>query len=124
MPSRAARPCTGAGCRQLVRGVGSRCEVCRRKYEASRGTSADRGYSSDWQRLRADHLARHPHCEDCRLNGQLVEAKHVDHVKAHRGNETLRLDRTNLRSLCASCHSRKTVKQDGGFGRVGGGSDL
>ena len=47
-----------------------------------------------------------------------MPAKHVDHVDNDRSNE----EPDNLRSLCVPCHSRKTVRCDGGFGR-GRGSD-
>jgi 5-methylcytosine-specific restriction protein A len=43
-------------------------------------------------------------------------ATQVDHVKAHHGNEALRLDPANLQSLCQSCHSRKTATVDHGGG--------
>jgi 5-methylcytosine-specific restriction endonuclease McrA len=45
-----------------------------------------------------------------------VMATQVDHVKAHHGNEALRLDPANLQSLCQSCHSRKTATVDHGGG--------
>jgi 5-methylcytosine-specific restriction protein A len=40
---------------------------------------------------------------------------HLDHVipLAQGGTN----DPDNLQWLCAGCHSRKTVEQDGGFGR-------
>ncbi|MFL5328387.1 MAG: HNH endonuclease [Gemmataceae bacterium] len=55
-----------------------------------------------------------PFCRTCRFAGQLVKAKHVDHIKSRRKGGTN--DHSNLRSLCHSCHSRKTCKHDGGFG--------
>lgn len=42
-------------------------------------------------------------------------ARHVDHILA-RAKGGAALDPANLRSLCASCHSRKTARADGGFG--------
>jgi 5-methylcytosine-specific restriction protein A len=112
MPNRSARPCLGM-CGNLVRGR-SRCPSCARKVEEQRGRPEARGYDRAWRRLRAAHLARHPYCvtPGCgRLGNQ------VDHIKAHREDEALRLDPRNLQTLCHSCHSRKTVERDGGFGR-------
>jgi 5-methylcytosine-specific restriction protein A len=59
-------------------------------------------------------LAEHPLCQDCEDRGLVVEATQVDHMvaKAKGGQDEM----GNLRSLCASCHSRKTARQDGGFG--------
>ncbi|ALN84936.1 HNH endonuclease family protein [Lysobacter capsici] len=36
----------------------------------------------------------------------------VDHVNGDATNNDL----TNLQPLCSPCHSRKTAKEDGGFG--------
>lgn len=68
----------------------------------------------DWRRLRKAVLAARPLCESCRL----ARSEHVDHVRAHRGNEALFLDPANLRAVCRSCHSSKTILRDGGFGRA------
>lgn len=83
--------------------------------DLTRPSAARRGYGRDWRRRREQHIAAHPFCEDCKDAGRTVEAEHVDHVKALTagGDHT----DTNLRSLCAPCHSRKTVRVDGGLGR-------
>jgi 5-methylcytosine-specific restriction protein A len=81
----------------------------------SRPSSAARGYGGDWRRVRAWHLAHHPLCEDCEERGDVVEATEVDHVERLRDVKTH--DGDNLRSLCKSCHSKKTVRVDGGLGR-------
>lgn len=48
-----------------------------------------------------------------------MAATHVDHVvPLERGGA--RFDEGNLQPLCAPCHSRKTARQDGGFGREAG----
>ena len=57
-------------------------------------------------------LERDPICRGC---GR-APSVHVDHVlpRAQGGTD----DPSNLQGLCTPCHSRKTVTQDGGFGRV------
>lgn len=45
------------------------------------------------------------------------KASHVDHVRSIAAGGG-RLDLGNLASLCASCHSRKTARADGGLGRA------
>lgn len=60
--------------------------------------------TSKWRRdLRPWQLKRQPLCYHC---GE--PATDVDHVTPHDGNWRLFTDRRNLRSLCRSCHSRKT----------------
>jgi 5-methylcytosine-specific restriction protein A len=56
-------------------------------------------------------LAARPVCEVC----QRESAAHVDHRVSLADGGTH--DVVNLQSLCHSCHSKKTVAQDGGFGR-------
>lgn len=73
-----------------------------------------------WQRVRLTKLATCPSCEDCKANGLEVAATEVDHVLALEAGGTH--DHDNLRALCKPCHSRKTVRTDGGLGRVKGSS--
>ena len=60
-----------------------------------------------WRKLRKDFLSRYPRCVVC---GE--PATVVDHIEAHRGNEELFWDESNLQPLCKSCHSRKTVWEE------------
>jgi 5-methylcytosine-specific restriction protein A len=79
--------------------------------EARPGPSV-RGYDRSWRRLRAAFLMQYPMCEDCMRK----PATEVDHIIAiEKGGNN---DDTNLQALCKSCHSRKTVKCDGGFGHT------
>ena len=66
-----------------------------------------------WKALRARILRRRPICEACRM----AKATCVDHTIRHRGDPELFWDEENLVALCWSCHSSKTVKRDGGWGR-------
>lgn len=74
--------------------------------------------STAWKKARLTHLSLYPVCMECNI--QL--ANQVDHIQSIEERPDLALDPENLRSICQSCHSRKTVKQDGGFGnpRTGG----
>ena len=58
-------------------------------------------------------LRERPLCESCRAAGRLTAATEVDHADGNVWN----LEAANLRPLCKSCHSRKTVACDGGLGR-------
>ncbi|MDO5531413.1 HNH endonuclease [Sutterella sp.] len=84
--------------------------------QRKRGSSTARGYGSHWQRLRAAFLREHPLCEICKEAGRLTPATDVDHIIPHRGDQALLWDRDNLQALCHECHSRKTAREDGGFG--------
>ncbi|MGQ0774574.1 MAG: HNH endonuclease [Pseudonocardiales bacterium] len=106
MPTAARRPCTVPGCGELSsrgRCTGHEAEADRRK-----GTTTARGYGADWQRCRADYLLVHPWCEWCRH-----EATEVDH-RDGRPKGPLRLHWPNLRSLCGTCHRRRTNRDQPG----------
>lgn len=87
-----------------------------------RGSSSDRGYGYRWQKLRNRFIAQHPLCQACQAKGIIRMATDVDHIVPHRGDPELLYDEVNLQSLCHECHSRKTAREDGGFGnrRYGG----
>lgn len=83
----------------------------------ARGSASQRGYGARWRRLRAYILQRQPLCVDPFGDhaGRLVPAIHVDHIvpRADGGTDA----EGNLQPLCETCHARKTVLHDGGFGR-------
>lgn len=88
----------------------------RRIQDRERDTAAERGYDASWKRLRDQYIAEYPLCAECERHGRVTPAQCVDHIRPiNRGGE--RLDPDNLQSLCHTCHSRKTVREDGGFGR-------
>lgn len=65
-------------------------------------------HSQTWRAISAAFLSAHPHCE---MPGCTYRASQVDHVisRASGGSATAP---SNLRALCASCHSTKTSSQD------------
>lgn len=123
----AARPrtiCRHAGCHVLIdiSGYCDKHESMRRKVsDERRGSSAERGYGSRWQKARATYLRSHPLCCKHEEKGEIVAATEVDHKVPHRGDQQLFWDRNNWQPLCKSCHSHKTATEDGGFGLPGGG---
>jgi 5-methylcytosine-specific restriction protein A len=68
--------------------------------------------TAHWRNLRVRVLARDPICKMCSRAASIV----ADHIKPHRGDWSLFCDLNNLQGLCASCHSIKTAREDGGFG--------
>lgn len=87
------------------------------KAAPQRPSAAKRGYGRGWQALRLSFLADHPLCVECRGRGLVVAATEVDHVTPHKGDPALFWNSGNLQGLCHTCHSRKTVADDGGLGR-------
>lgn len=87
------RPTTHKADRPIPRRLG------KRPYDRSR-----------WRGMRARFLAAHPVCQapSC---GRL--ATEVDHKNGDARDNRWQ----NFQALCKSCHSRKTVLCDGGFGR-------
>ena|SRR5690625_2217462 len=117
---RPKRPCARPGCPELVdRGYCERCERRRRQtQDRGRLSAARRGYDRRHRRWRKMILARDPVCVDPygvhAERGELVAATVADHiVPLARGGGW---EMSNGQGLCAGCHNRKTVKEDGGFG--------
>lgn len=62
---------------------------------------------------------RNPLCIHCYAEGLLTPSEHVDHIDAVNGPDDPKFwDPDNHQALCYSCHSKKTVKEDGGFGNA------
>ncbi len=76
--------------------------------------------SAEWRQLRSAHLELHPECQDCAITGSVTPATQVDHVLLLRERPDLALEPSNLKSLCKSCHSSKTLT-DRHHGATGGG---
>jgi 5-methylcytosine-specific restriction enzyme A len=112
--------CRHAGCTVLV-DVAGHCEKHakqkRRDSDERRGTAAERGYGSRWQKARVTYLVRNPLCVECKAEGAVRAATIVDHVEPHKGDQTLFWDTSNWQALCKPHHDRKTAREDGGFGR-------
>lgn len=117
----APRPCTHPSCGALVRDGSGRCakhiKQQRQAVDERRGNSNERGYSYAWQQARAGFLRKHPLCAAHEKKGEVVAATVVDHIDPHKGDKDKFWERTNWQPLCKPCHDRKTVIEDGGFGR-------
>lgn len=86
----------------------------RKQHTKQRGTTAHRGYGHRWQQYRLAFIAANPLCQHCHRKA----ATQVDHIKAVKdADDPLFWESENHRGLCHSCHSIKTVREDGGFGR-------
>jgi len=60
-------------------------------------------------RLAAAYKAQHPFCEECLARGKYVPMDEVHHKTPFHGlADPLRLEWSNLQSLCQRCHARHT----------------
>jgi 5-methylcytosine-specific restriction enzyme A len=115
---RAMKPCSTAGCPELVEHGTSRCEDCAAQADRRRGTATERGYNSrGHRRFRRKVLERDPICviDDC-----MAPATIADHWPLSRRELIDRqLDPNNPgagRGLCKRHHDAETAKhQPGGW---------
>jgi 5-methylcytosine-specific restriction enzyme A len=117
MPTKPASPCSYPRCPERAV-IGSRCVEhavqIQHVYNVERGSASSQGYGVEWRKIRDAFLADNP---DCYLCGQ--SASDVDHIIPKRRGGTD--DWSNLQALCHVCHSRKTARADGRWGRRGQG---
>lgn len=81
----------------------------RREADLRRGSARERGYTAEWDRASAAHLAEHPLCEYCALGvfglADTVSADLTDHLYPHRGDRDLFWRDEWWVSCCTTCHS-------------------
>jgi hypothetical protein len=84
----------------------SRKKTDTKKYYRKRGTTTERGYGSDWQRVRAEKLETDPLCEcsRCREMQRVKMATIVHHIKEVEDFPDLRLVWDNLMGFNKKCH--------------------
>lgn len=116
MCNQVMRVCNKPGCNQLT--TESYCELhLKERKQDNRKSAYRRGYNSAWRKTRVRFLINHPFCVECLKTGKHTAATVVDHIVPHKGNSKLFWDKNNWQPLCKQCHDRKTVINDGGFGR-------
>jgi len=85
-----------------------------------RSSPSKRGYGRRWRRLARMYRRDHPMCADPfgvhAAEGVPALGEHVDHIVPRSAGGTD--DGSNLQTLCARCHSRKTALCDGVFGNL------
>lgn len=107
MPKKPKRPCAKPGCPNLT--DGRFCERHQKeenkRYEKyDRNPAVRRRYGRVWKRIRDAHVSRFPYCQKCLESGKLVPVAEVHHIKLLAEGGTH--ERSNLISLCKSCHAR------------------
>ena len=117
--------CTAPGCGVLVYG-GGRCPTCltesRREAEKRRPKRYGRTYDGRWHAFSKRYLRNHPTCEcpECATLPEYrrQEATEVDHIDGRGPSGPRGYDEGNLMAMSKSHHSRKTAREDGGFGHA------
>jgi 5-methylcytosine-specific restriction protein A len=96
----------------------------RKVQRQERPSACKRGYDRDWQEYSIIYRINHPFCIQCFARGRIVPAAHVDHIQPVTGPaDPLFWDETNHQSLCASCHSAKTIIETRQGANTPGGAD-
>ena len=117
MQTRPLHPCAEPGCPALSQGP--RCpahRLVRRQVSpqpSARPSPSLRTYDAEWREIRKQVLEEEPVCQ---TPGCTALSTEVDHLIPWRMGGTRA--RENLVARCKPCHSRKTARQDGGFGNT------
>lgn len=94
-------------CGVVVKGQCGYCyNVRQTKTDDYRGTKAERGYGSDWDKFSRRYRLLHPLCECCLLDGRTTPAVDVHHIVKISVRPDLRMDEDNVMSVCRMCHKR------------------
>ncbi len=114
MTAKPFKVCAKAGCNQLTKErYCSKHKNERNAHDKYRPNANARGYDYQWSKVRKLHLNANPLCVFCLERGIVTEATDVDHIKSLADHPELKTDPTNLRSLCHSCHSKRTWRDQG-----------
>lgn len=112
MPTAASRPCRHPRCPALTTDgwCPSHRVTHQREADRRKGTPASRGYDHRWRKVREQALRRDRYlCVECLRHGRPTTALDVDHIVPFSSiDDPLRLDVSNLQSLCRPCHNAKT----------------
>lgn len=118
MPWKPKSICNYPGCQTLTHD--RYCEEHKKEMTRKQNERSSKLYTYQWRKASKDFLRRHPLCIHCERTGRITPATEVDHIKPHGGDQKLFWDKRNWQPLCKSCHSKKTAKEDGGFGNSPG----
>lgn len=107
LPRKPKKPCGYLGCPNLTEG--RYCEEHEKEMNHSyekygRDKAVRRRYGRAWKRIRDKYVKEHPFCELCFEKGIIVPVDEVHHKLPLAEGGTH--DRSNLISLCKSCHAK------------------
>jgi 5-methylcytosine-specific restriction endonuclease McrA len=71
-------------------------------------------YGRRWRKARALYIANNPLCVFCQQQGRAVTATELDHIKPHKGDESLFWDESNWQGLCRTHHDTTKARIERG----------
>jgi 5-methylcytosine-specific restriction protein A len=124
MPDLLKKRCGVRGCPNTTRHryCDEHAPLARRFYDRRRGSSTQRGYDSDWERV-AEHRRQLDGglCQACLEDDLVTASQIVDHIIPLHVRPDWRLEIGNTQVLCHPCHTRKSsddLKRYGGRART------
>lgn len=107
MPHKPKKPCAYPNCPNLT--DGTYCEKHRKQAQEQydkyqRSPDHTKKYGTEWKRIRARYVRKHPLCERCLAEGRTTPVEEVHHILPV--NRVGTNDESNLMSLCRSCHNK------------------
>lgn len=111
--------CKHLGCKNPKEKIGGYCQEHGGKTyivpDADRKAFNNMYSTNHWKQVKKIQLSKHPLCASCLVTGHIRSANHVDHLFAwsHIGEEAFK--RNVFQSLCASCHTSKTLMERKGI---------
>lgn len=85
--------------------VDGKCAKCQPAPQHNK-TTKERGYGSDWQRFSLAYRKEFPLCQVCLMEERIEPSRHTHHIVKIVDAPELRLDRSNVLSVCEACHER------------------
>ena len=110
MPNgKAKRFCRRSGCPALVES--GYCDA-HKSHAQDKWAQAEKNkvYDRRWATVRLLYLRDNPLCVDCEAKGIFTAAEEVHHIKKAKLFPELRLEPSNLMSLCKACHAVRTAR--------------
>ncbi len=119
MPNRLRKRCGFRGCPNLTteRYCAEHLRLARAISDRKRGTTKERGYDGDWERLALQRRELDGYlCQTCLQDQRLTASKLVDHIYPIHIRPDWRLEIANTQVLCRDCHTRKTSADNQRYG--------
>jgi 5-methylcytosine-specific restriction protein A len=119
MPNRLRKRCGFRGCPNTTteRYCAEHLRLIRRESDRRRGSTTERGYDGDWERLAQQRRELDGYlCQACLLEERITASKLVDHIYPIHVRPDWRLEIANTQVLCRPCHTRKTSADNQRYG--------
>jgi 5-methylcytosine-specific restriction protein A len=124
MPNLPKKRCRYAGCLNTTRNrfCYEHAALAMKYYDNRRGTSRERGYDADWEKVAEQRRDLDCClCQPCLKNdNRLTASRTVDHIIPIKARPDLRPDIDNTQVICPACHSRKTLDDLRRYGHAPG----